>query len=706
MAKLQLVQGTTSKTVRVFIQNNLLMTGAGLTGLVFNTSGLTAYYFIEGAGSSVQISLATATLGTWSTGGFIVVDGTNMPGMYELGIPNLALASGKSVTIYLQGAANMAPCVLEIETTATNNQDGIHGGMTAIPNTACTTNASLITSGASTDQLSVASGRVDLGKILGTAVSTPATAGILDVNIKNIVNVAAALDGNNRLKVDADDLGGQAVTAASGVTFPASVASPTNITAGTITTTTNLTNAPTAGDLTSTMKTSVQTASAAAITAANLPTLPQISSQLTDASGTVWFISPNGNDSNAGTTPAKALATWNTLSGSLVDGDAIHLGAGTYPTLDELSFGTDLEIIGDGMFATTIINPNFLTTGQIIGSTGSGGAHYFKVSHLNAGSAVVTTGIPAIYLNHVYAVGHIDGLAIFDEALVSSVCAEDCIFGSSFDSCNIVGVLNSVFRRCTFLSIGDGSNIARGVINQSTLSDPGGPMLLVDCDITATNTNNNCAGVVVSGATGVAPITLVNCRINVSHSGTGTVHSLDAGASGTITCYGCTFDRSITNGTIVDLPLSALPVELTAFAALASLVSTVGAAGAGLTAVAPIVWKDTTAGDFTVSGSIGKSLGGAFTALGTSVYSTAALANAPSGGGGGGGFTIAELLATAIPFSNTADTVADCFNAARVGAYGNSAIIGSQQLLYQSDGSTVAHTFNLDNTAQPSSRTT
>lgn len=43
-------------------------------------------------------------------------------------------------------------------------------------------------------------------------------------------------------------------------TFPGTVASPTNITAGTITTVTNLTNAPTSGDLTATMKTSVANA--------------------------------------------------------------------------------------------------------------------------------------------------------------------------------------------------------------------------------------------------------------------------------------------------------------------------------------------------------------------------------------------------------------------------------------------------------------
>jgi hypothetical protein len=67
--------------------------------------------------------------------------------------------------------------------------------------------------------------------------------------------------------VNATQLAGQTITAAAGVTFPTSVASPTNITAGTITTTTNLTNAPTAGDFTATMKTSIGTAVAASAVA-------------------------------------------------------------------------------------------------------------------------------------------------------------------------------------------------------------------------------------------------------------------------------------------------------------------------------------------------------------------------------------------------------------------------------------------------------
>ena len=160
MAKLSIVAGTTSKTVDVLAQNNTSTKGAGLTGLVYNSTNLQAYYYREGANATVAIALATATLGTWATGGFIVIDGPNMPGMYQLSIPNLALAAGaKSVKIYIfeitTTALNLAPIILEIELTATDNQDGVHGGMSALPNTACTTNASLLTSGTSTDQIKV-----------------------------------------------------------------------------------------------------------------------------------------------------------------------------------------------------------------------------------------------------------------------------------------------------------------------------------------------------------------------------------------------------------------------------------------------------------------------------------------------------------------------------------------------------------------------
>jgi hypothetical protein len=118
--KLKLHQATTGKLARVFIQN--VSTGAGLTGLVYNTAGLTAYYAIEGASADVAIALSAGTKGTWSSGGFVEFDATNMPGVYELGLPNLMLASGASVIGYLQGAASMLACLLEIELDQVNYQ--------------------------------------------------------------------------------------------------------------------------------------------------------------------------------------------------------------------------------------------------------------------------------------------------------------------------------------------------------------------------------------------------------------------------------------------------------------------------------------------------------------------------------------------------------------------------------------------------------
>ncbi len=131
MAKDDVVKGTTSKLFHVFIQDSV--TGAPYTGLLYNTSSLVAYYYREGAGAAVAITLVTMTLGTWTSGGFIVVNATGHPGMYQLAVPDAALASGAdSVIVTLSGASNMAPCNLEIALTGTNNRDATAGGISRI----------------------------------------------------------------------------------------------------------------------------------------------------------------------------------------------------------------------------------------------------------------------------------------------------------------------------------------------------------------------------------------------------------------------------------------------------------------------------------------------------------------------------------------------------------------------------------------------
>src|SRR6266446_10422514 len=141
MAKLERVAGAVSQSINIFIQDSTKTDGTGLAGLVYNTANLIAYYTFTGVNAgSVAIALATlaAVNSAYSSGGFKEIDATNMKGLYRLDLPNAVIAAGKGnmVTIYLSGAANMAPCLQEIELTGWDNQDAVHGGMSALPNAA------------------------------------------------------------------------------------------------------------------------------------------------------------------------------------------------------------------------------------------------------------------------------------------------------------------------------------------------------------------------------------------------------------------------------------------------------------------------------------------------------------------------------------------------------------------------------------------
>ena len=163
MSKREITVGSTSQTIDVFIQDSSVSTGAGLTGLVYNTASLTAYYRKGATGTPTAITLATQTVGgAYSSGGFVAVDGTNCPGQYRLDLPNAALDTAGMVTVYLRGATNMAPCVMEIEVVAVNKFDAVRMGLTAIPNVAQGSTGSI--------PVSVdTAGRVDVLKINGTS---------------------------------------------------------------------------------------------------------------------------------------------------------------------------------------------------------------------------------------------------------------------------------------------------------------------------------------------------------------------------------------------------------------------------------------------------------------------------------------------------------------------------------------------------------
>ena len=126
---MKIKRGTTSKRRLIFIADSSSTTGAGLANLVFNSAGLVAYYYASDLANDVQITLVTATLGTFTSGGLVAVDNTNMPGWYEFGIPDAALDGGTEAVIQLRGATNMVPVNIYIELDSVDYQSATNFGL-------------------------------------------------------------------------------------------------------------------------------------------------------------------------------------------------------------------------------------------------------------------------------------------------------------------------------------------------------------------------------------------------------------------------------------------------------------------------------------------------------------------------------------------------------------------------------------------------
>ena len=75
--------GATSIPIDVFIQDSSSTTGAGLTGLAFNTANLQFWYHRDTAATPTSGALVTATVGTWTSLGFKEIDATNFAGWYQ-----------------------------------------------------------------------------------------------------------------------------------------------------------------------------------------------------------------------------------------------------------------------------------------------------------------------------------------------------------------------------------------------------------------------------------------------------------------------------------------------------------------------------------------------------------------------------------------------------------------------------------------------
>jgi hypothetical protein len=162
MAKLEILKGSTGQLVEIFIPDSSVSTGAGRTGLVYNTAGLVAYYHRNADANPISIPLTAGLFGagvfgpaTWQAGSFKEISATNMPGMYQFGIPNGALAVGsRSVVIMLKGATNMSPVAIEIQLVINDPENymllrsGSHTGAVIPTVTTLTNDAGITQAGA------------------------------------------------------------------------------------------------------------------------------------------------------------------------------------------------------------------------------------------------------------------------------------------------------------------------------------------------------------------------------------------------------------------------------------------------------------------------------------------------------------------------------------------------------------------------------
>lgn len=183
-----LKNGQTSVILRFFLQDSASTAGAGKTGLGIASAGLIISTIASNEATPTVYTAAGSTIETITTLGtfaaptatkcrFKEVDSTNHPGLYEVQLADARFAVSSARTLLISIiATGIAPVYAECELVAVDLLDAVRLGLTALPNAVAGANGGL--------PLGDASGRVDIGKLLGTAWLTPGVAGTPDVNAK------------------------------------------------------------------------------------------------------------------------------------------------------------------------------------------------------------------------------------------------------------------------------------------------------------------------------------------------------------------------------------------------------------------------------------------------------------------------------------------------------------------------------------------
>jgi len=162
--------GAINVTVYFYIVQDASATNPGepVTGLLFSDieTGGSASHMRQGAArvDFTLVTLASASA-AHTDGGFILVDDTNMPGVYRCDVPDAAFATGVDqviIQLVVAAAKNAVVAPLLIDIADVDLRDVVRAGMTALPNAAAEAAGGLYTRGTGAGQINqAANGQVD-----------------------------------------------------------------------------------------------------------------------------------------------------------------------------------------------------------------------------------------------------------------------------------------------------------------------------------------------------------------------------------------------------------------------------------------------------------------------------------------------------------------------------------------------------------------
>jgi len=221
--------GSTSKSVFVYFVQDDSGTSPGepKTGMLFSNleTGGSASYARAGA---ARVDFELITLGSasasYAEGGFILVDDTNMPGVYRVDVPNAMFTTGvDQVSLHLVADSGqdavMRPVIIDIFDV--DVRDAVRMGMTALPNVNAGSAGGVPTDTDANGAVRIVDGtgareiNTNVGAIVlvdtttavtnrvtansdqwaGTTIPTPTTTGVPDVNVERWLDTLVTLSG-------------------------------------------------------------------------------------------------------------------------------------------------------------------------------------------------------------------------------------------------------------------------------------------------------------------------------------------------------------------------------------------------------------------------------------------------------------------------------------------------------------------------------